>query len=183
MSYVDWALAFLFLLLFYCATQRLLGLYEELLVERWDSEREEEVRMEVVKLRPEAITPSKARFSDAAYDIYAMEDVVIPPKTQLLVSTGIAIAPPLGWYYTVNPRSGNGVRGILPMRGIIDTGYTGEVKIVVYNHADTPFTVQRGNRIAQLTPHRVTRVDFHEVGEFSEAYSLRGSNGWGSSGK
>lgn len=187
MSAADWLLTLGLICLAYGMLCRLIERWHD--AELYELERNAElenelvtIKMEVKKLNPEAVVPSKSRTSDAAYDMYAVEDTVIPAKSHVVVSTGIAIAPPLGWFYTINGRSGMGSKGIVPFRGIVDTGYTGEVKVVLYNHTSASFTVQRGNRIAQITPHRVTDVEFKEVQEFSSDYSLRGDRGFGSSG-
>lgn len=127
--------------------------------------------------------PNRKRVTDAGYDVFAIEDITIPASTALWVGTGIQIAAPPGYYFTLDGRSGMGKEGIQPFRGIIDSGYTGEMSIMLYNYSTVPYEIKKGDRIAQLVAHKQIHVDFEEVEEFSPGYNNRGPLGWGSSGK
>ena len=141
------------------------------------------VRLEWKKLHPNAVIPTRKRNTDAAYDITAVADVEIQPRAVVDIPTGVAVACRAGWYYTLDGRSSLILAGLIPYRGTIDAGYIGELKVCLVNISDKPYTVHKGDRIAQMTIHKVIDGDFVEVEEFSDEYSVRGTNGWGSSGK
>jgi dUTP pyrophosphatase len=143
---------------------------------------ERSVAFEAKRLSLDAQLPSKKRFTDAAWDIYAAEDCVVTASSLAKIGTGLAISPPEGWYFTINGRSGMTSKGITVLRGIIDTGYTGEVGIVIANLTTQDYQIKKGDRIGQLTPHKTYDAMFKEVTDFSPRYRLRGTDGWGSSG-
>jgi dUTP pyrophosphatase len=143
---------------------------------------ERSVVFESKRLAPDAQLPSKKRYTDAAWDIYASEDCVIKAASLAKIGTGLALSPPEGWYFTINGRSGMTSKGISVLRGIIDTGYTGEVGIVIANLSGQDYQIKKGDRIGQLTPHKAYDATFKEVSDFSPRYRLRGADGWGSSG-
>ncbi len=100
-----------------------------------------------------------------------------------MVSTGICISCPEGYYFTIEGRSGLYSKGIFPTRGIIDAGYTGEIKIGLYNTNKVDYNIEKNDRIAQMTLHKAYNIDFTNVNEFSPDYKTRGDAGFGSSGK
>lgn len=110
--------------------------------------------------------------------------VELPPGGRALVPTGIAIALPEGYEAQVRPRSGlalkNGVT-VLNTPGTIDADYRGEVGVILINHGDRPFTVERGMRVAQLVVARYERIAWTEVAELPD--SRRGAGGFGSTGR
>jgi dUTP pyrophosphatase len=117
-------------------------------------------------------------------DVYAAVDAVIDPGKRELIPTGFCFDIPEGLEIQVRPRSGlawkNGVT-VLNTPGTIDADYRGEVKIILINLGDTPFTIKRGDRIAQLVPAKVAYgVSFTECEEISE--TSRGSGGFGHTG-
>ena len=126
--------------------------------------------------------PTKSRSSDAAYDCYAIERVLIKPGEVSKVSLGIQVSVPEGWYYTMDGRSGKGAVGIVPFRGTIDASYNGTLFAVIYNHGKTNLEILEGDRPVQMTFHRQYTADFAEVKEFSGTHGDRGNLGWGSSG-
>lgn len=127
--------------------------------------------------------PSRTRDTDAGYDLYSVEDKTIPAGRATLVHTGIRIAAPPGFYYTIEGRSSLWLIGVAPDRGIVDAGYTGEVVVSLVNNSEKPYEVKAGERIAQLILHRQYHAEFVEVAAFSPAYSTRGTKGFGSTGK
>lgn len=141
------------------------------------------VRLECKKLDPNALLPSRSRSTDAGYDLYSIEDCVIDPQLTKNVATGIALACPPGYYYTIEGRSGLGLKGIIPFRGIIDAGYTNQVWVILTNKTHDPYTVHRGDRIAQICLHKINHADITEVINFSPEYDQRGQAGFGSSGR
>ncbi len=111
------------------------------------------------------------------------EPVTIVPGARALIPTGLRIAVPPGFEAQVRPRSGLALRhGItLPNSpGTIDADYRGEVKIIVMNAGDAPFTVNRGDRIAQLVVAPVVRAEWRETAELGE--TERGEGGFGHTG-
>jgi dUTP pyrophosphatase len=101
----------------------------------------------------------------------------------VLVPTGIAIELPEGFEAQVRPRSGLALRHgvtMLNAPGTIDADYRGEVGVVVVNHGEAPFSIRRGDRIAQLVVHRLPEIVWEEVDSLAE--SARGSGGFGHTG-
>ena len=133
--------------------------------------------------------PARAHDGDAGVDLYSAVDVELAPGRRELVPTGIAVAIPHGMVGLVHPRSGLATRvglSIVNTPGTIDAGYRGEVKVTLINlDPDTPITVRRGDRIAQLLVQRVELPELVEVTSFDEAGladTSRGEGGHGSSG-
>ncbi|MEY2433237.1 MAG: dUTP pyrophosphatase [Acidimicrobiaceae bacterium] len=139
----------------------------------------------VVRLDPDVPLPAYAHPGDAGADLVASEEVTIAPGGgRAVVGTGIAMAIPDGHAGFVLPRSGLAVRhGItcLNTPGLIDAGYRDEVRIILVNTDPTePYTVHRGDRIAQLVIQPVERSIFTAVEQLSD--STRGLGGFGSTG-
>lgn len=121
----------------------------------------------------------------AGMDLMAAVDseVVILPGGRALVPTGLAIALPPGFEAQVRPRSGLALKQgltVVNTPGTIDADYRGEVGVILINHGDTPFTINRGMRIAQMVVAPVTQAVWNEVDTLSE--SDRGTGGFGSTG-
>ena len=139
----------------------------------------------VRRLQPDLPLPAYAHPGDAGADLCAAEDVVLPPGARATVGTGMAVAVPDGHAAFVHPRSGLAARhGITVVNapGTIDAGYRGEVRVVLLNtDRHEPFSVRRGDRIAQLVVQPVTRVRFLDVAELPP--SPRGEAGFGSTGR
>ncbi len=117
-------------------------------------------------------------------DLVAAVDVVIAPGSRELVPTGLKVAVPSGYELQLRPRSGLALRhGItLPNTpATIDADYRGELQVILINLGGEPFTVHRGDRIAQMLVQRVEPVSFREVDELPE--SDRGAGGFGSTGR
>jgi dUTP pyrophosphatase len=113
------------------------------------------------------------------------QDVTIPPLGRALIPTGLVFEIPQGYEVQVRPRSGLAVKNgvtVLNTPGTIDADYRGEVKVILVNLGAEPFTVKRGDRVAQLVPARVAAdVDFKESDEVSA--TGRGAGGFGHTGK
>lgn len=134
-----------------------------------------------VKLDNPDLMPKKAHRFDAGFDLYANEDGVIPARGLAMFGTGFHISLPTNMFGAVVGRSGLTARGISVPQGTIDSGYTGEVKVTIYNHTDDDFNVRVGDRIAQLIIYQIPDVWFMEVEELPE--TERGEKGFGSTGK
>jgi dUTP pyrophosphatase len=139
----------------------------------------------VRRLDPRLPLPAYAHPGDAGADLRAAEEVVLPPGGRATVGTGIAIAVPDGYAAFVHPRSGlasgHGIT-VVNAPGTVDAGYRGEVRVVLLNtDPSEPFTVRRGDRIAQLVVQPVTRVQFLDAAELPP--TPRGDGGFGSTGR
>lgn len=129
--------------------------------------------------------PAYATALSAGMDLLAAvaEPVTLEPGQRRLIPTGIAIALPAGFEAQIRPRSGlalkNGI-SLVNSPGTIDADYRGEIGVIVINHGDQPFTVERGTRIAQMVIARHERAVWTEVDNLDE--TARGSGGFGSTG-
>lgn len=138
-------------------------------------------KLKVRKLTPDAIIPKKMTDGAVGYDLYSSCDVPVNVNSRTLVGTGISVMLPPGTYGRVAPRSGLAVKnGIQVGAGVIDTDYTGEVKVLLFNHGDEKFEIKKGERIAQLIIEKcdtplVEEVDMLDTTE-------RGESGFGSTG-
>jgi dUTP pyrophosphatase len=130
--------------------------------------------------------PARATRGAAGFDLHAAVEapVVLAPRQRALIPTGFAIAVPEGFEAQVRPRSGLALQHgiVLPNApGTIDSDYRGEVKIIVCNTGEQPFTIERGDRIAQLVIAPVARAEWDEVASLDP--TERGDGGFGHSGK
>lgn len=141
------------------------------------------IRLEAKILDPLGKLPTRSRTTDAGYDLHSIMDISVPPHGAANVSTGIAVSAPEGYYYTIDGRSGLAMRGIIPFRGIIDSTYCGPLMVALLNFSDVEYKVCVGDRIAQIILHEMVHHDIIEVAEFSEEYNIRGTKGFGSSGR
>lgn len=141
------------------------------------------IEVAVRRLQADAVLPHQAYEGDAGLDLAACERVELLPGARAVVPTGIAVEIPEGYAGFVQPRSGLAARhgiGIVNAPGLIDSGYRGEIRVVLLNtDASEPFTVEHGMRIAQLVIAPVSSVRLIEVDEL--ATSERGARGFGSS--
>ena len=138
----------------------------------------------VALLNNKAIVPRRANTGDAGMDVSSVVDVVVPPRGQAMVSTGISIQIPMDCYARIAPRSGLAAKhGIDVGAGVVDSSYRGEIKVILFNHTDEHFEVKVGDRIAQLVferiyvPHDLKVVPYESLLE-----SDRGVDGFGSTG-
>lgn len=130
----------------------------------------------------EGTPPTYAHAGDAGADLYSAVDDTLPPRGRKLIPTGVRLALPENHVGLVWPRSGLAVKqGIDTGAGVIDSGYRGEIKILLFNHTDEPHPIKKGDRIAQLLIQKVERVRFTPVDELPPAQ--RGDGGFGSTGQ
>jgi len=140
--------------------------------------------LEIRLVHPDAIPPARARAGDAGYDLRATERVSIPQDGRRLVGTGIAVALPDGVAGLVTPRSGLAIEHgltLLNAPGLIDPGYRGEIKVLVHNTSERRYTVEIGDRIAQLLLVPCWTPELEVVDDLSA--TERGEAGFGSSGR
>lgn len=132
--------------------------------------------------RPE-LAPAYASEGDAGADLRAAKSITLAPGEYRIVPTGVRAAIPEGLVGLVHPRSGLAAkRGVTVLNapGTIDSGYRGEIGVILINHSDESTTIEEGERIAQLVLQRFERVDF-DIVETLDATS-RGDGGFGSTG-
>jgi dUTP pyrophosphatase len=127
--------------------------------------------------------PSYETTGAVGVDLRASEGVLLLPGDRVAVSTGIRVEIPEGYEAQVRPRSGlalkNGVT-VLNSPGTIDSDYRGEIKVIMINHGSVPFSIEPGDRVAQLIFAPVVRVFWIEDEHLS--FTERGEDGFGSSG-
>src|SRR5579864_5030358 len=139
------------------------------------------MRIRIKKLHVDAILPSYAHGpeEDAGLDLRALDRTVLSPGAAQAVPTGIAIELPPGHEAQVRPRSGLALKHSITVNfGTIDPGYRGEIRVVMFNHGQEDYVIEKGHRIAQLVVARYEPVEW-EQGDLSD--SQRGGGGFGSS--
>jgi dUTP pyrophosphatase len=141
------------------------------------------IELSIQRLRDDAVVPTRAYAGDAGLDLASCERVELGPGERATVATGLAVAIPDGYAGFVQPRSGLASRHgitIVNTPGLVDSGYRGELKVILLNtDATETFVVEPGMRIAQLVVMEVPEIDPVEVDELPE--SERGGRGFGSS--
>jgi len=131
-----------------------------------------------------AKVPTKGSPHSAAHDLYSCEQVSIPPHSRKLVNTGIIIqVDKEDSYIRVAPRSGLSVKGIDIGAGVVDYDYRGRVKVLMINHTSEDYTVDIGDRIAQLIVERIYTDEFVDSAIDEMTDTQRGVGGFGSTGK
>lgn len=142
-------------------------------------------QIKIKKLHPDAKIPQYMTTLAAGMDICAQQDValVLEPGKRCLVPTGLAFAISPGYEIQVRPRSGLAIKhgiALVNSPGTIDADYRGEVRIILINHGQESFTINPGDRIAQLVVAPVCQVDLVEVSDLDE--TERGTGGFGHTG-
>lgn len=141
-----------------------------------------DVQLTFVKTHVDAKLPVKNHESDTGFDVYSVENKVIPSRGSAVVDVGLEFAyiTP-GFWVRIEGRSGLGFKhGIAPHFGIIDNGYRGPAGVKLYNLTDKDYEIQAGDRIAQFVVYKNYSV---AVDEGATVDSSRGANGFGSSGR
>ena len=135
------------------------------------------------RVHPDAKLPAYARPGDAGMDLRSVEDSVVPRFGRALVKTGLVMMLPPGYEAQVRPRSGLALKHgitVLNTPGTIDSGYRGEVGVILANFGDSDFRVAKGDRVAQLVVAPVTQAEIVETNVIDE--TDRGAGGFGSTG-
>ena len=136
------------------------------------------------RIHPDAVLPAYAHPSDAGMDVRSVEELVIPAGKRALVHTGLVVLLPPLYEAQVRPRSGLALKfgvTVLNPPGTIDSGYRGELGVILANFGDADFIVKKGDKIAQLVIAPVTQPEVCEVSEIDE--TDRGAGGFGSTGR
>ena len=135
------------------------------------------------RINPDAVLPSYAHPGDAGMDLRSVDDAVIPAGGRALVHTGLVVNLPPGYEAQVRPRSGLALKSgvtVLNTPGTIDAGYRGEIGVILANFCEEPFSVHKGDRIAQMVIAPVTFAEIVETDSIDE--TDRGAGGFGSTG-
>ena len=144
------------------------------------------MQLRIKRLRSDAVLPRYMSDAAAGLDLAAVVDdpVVLAPGERAAVGTGLAVEIPRGYEGQLRPRSGLAMRHGVTLTnspGTIDADYRGEVRVLLINHGAEPFTVEHGERIAQLVIAPVVQAEIVEVAELGD--SERGAGGFGSTGR
>lgn len=126
--------------------------------------------------------PVQATAGSAGWDIYAIEDVNIPPMEMRTLRIGFGLQIPKGYYISIVPRSSYGKKRIMITNspGTIDSDYRGEISVMLYNTSMDFFSIKKGDRIAQMILLKYNEMEFEVVEEFE--LTNRGDGGFGSTG-
>ena len=140
------------------------------------------MELNVVRKTETATLPTKAHKGDLGYDVYSDEDITLQPGERALISTGISISAANSKYgFVIKDRSSMAVKGLFSHAGVIDAGYTGEIKVLLHNARTDEYKISKYDKIAQMIPTHV--VDFEVKDVERHANTTRGDGGFGSTGK
>ena len=134
-----------------------------------------------IKMTKDALLPKRATNGSAGYDIYALEDVIVKAHDKALISTGVIIIVPNGFYGRIASRSSLAVKNFIDVgAGVIDSDYRNELKVLLFNHSDKDFKVNATDRIAQLLVEKINTSDIIELNKIPKSLQ---HEGFGSTGK
>jgi dUTP pyrophosphatase len=137
--------------------------------------------LKFLRLHPAAKLPTRGSREAAGLDLYAIETATLEPRARAAVRTGLAVAIPRGFYGRVAPRSGLAVNyGLDVLAGVIDSDYRGELVCAIVNHGREAFTLEAGQRVAQLIIEAIITPDAVWADALDE--TARGAGGFGSTG-
>ena len=134
-------------------------------------------------VHPDAALPSYAHEGDVGMDVRSVEDVEIPSGGRALVHTGLVANLPEGWEIQVRPRSGLALKHgitVLNTPGTVDSGYRGEIGVILANFSQVPFSVRKGDKVAQFVVAPVSKAEVFATAEVDG--TERGEGGFGSTG-
>lgn len=134
-----------------------------------------------VVLDPGAFMPEYAHASDAGADLRSPIATVVPANSSQVIDTGVHVEIPDGYVGFIKSKSGLNVRHGITSEGVIDAGYTGSIRVKLYNHCPKPLIVFKGDKISQLVILPVYHAEFEPVDSLEE--TERGDNGFGSTGR
>ena len=140
----------------------------------------------IKKLDPNVKLPEYKSDGASGMDLLAFieKTIIIKPKTSSLIPTGLSVAFSKNYEIQIRPRSGLAAKkdiSVLNTPGTIDSDYRGEIKVIIYNHGNTEFVINNGDRIAQMILSPVLKIDFEETNNLPE--TIRGEGGFGSTSK
>ena len=131
-----------------------------------------------------AVTPTKGYMADAGFDLYApnclRDDIYIEPKGYAVIDTGVHMLIPEGYAGIIISKSGLNINHSIKSTGLIDSGYTGSIKIKLYNYGQTPYKINPGSKISQIVILPIA-MPIIEIAKYLPDTD-RGNNGFGSTG-
>ena len=144
------------------------------------------VKVLIKKLDPAVKLPEYKTSGASGMDLTAFigESIKIRSKSSSLIPTGLSISFSENYEIQIRPRSGLAAKNnisVLNTPGTIDSDYRGEIKVIIYNHGDTDFIINNGDRIAQMVLSPVAKIELEETNNLNE--TIRGDSGFGSTGK
>lgn len=128
-----------------------------------------------------AYMPTRAHSMDAGLDLYSPVDVLLMPQASAVIDTGVHVELPPGSVGFLKSKSGLNVRHGILGEGVIDAGYTGSIRVKLYNHGSDPYCIQRGDKITQLVILPVILPDLEQVEKLDD--TERGCGRFGSTGR
>lgn len=128
-----------------------------------------------------AYMPTRAHSMDAGLDLYSPFDVMIMPQANAVIDTGVHVELPPGSVGFLKSKSGLNVKHGILGEGVIDAGYTGSIRVKLYNHSGDTYKIRRGDKITQLVILPVILPDLEQVEMLED--TDRGANGFGSTGR
>lgn len=141
------------------------------------------MKIQVKKINPEAKIPQFAHLGDAGLDLYSVEEIELSPGERILIGTGIGMKIPDNYTGLIWDRSGLAVsEGITNIAGVIDSGYRGEIKVVLINLGKKAYKIKKGEKIAQMIIQKFEKPEFIEVDEWDNKETIRGAGAFGSTG-
>jgi len=150
-------------------------------------ERTPKMDVQYKMVHKDAVAPKYNYPSDSGFDLYSVEDAIIPPLSRILAPTGLCFKVKDGYEIQVRPKSGlswNDGLTVLNTPGTVDSGYNGEIKVILYNSNQTSIQIKKGQKIAQACVCPVANgrwINLKQVDELED--TDRGDNGFGSTGK
>ncbi len=144
------------------------------------------VKVLIKKLDPAVQLPEYKTSGASGVDLVAFikESINLKPKTSVLIPTGLSVAFPEDYEIQIRPRSGLAAKNnisVLNTPGTIDSDYRGEIKVIIYNHGNENFSINNGDRIAQMILAPVVKMELEEKNDLPK--SIRDKGGFGSTGK
>ena len=154
--------------------------------------------LKIKKLVEHATLPTRGHSTDAGLDLYAVEDIFIPQGVTTKISTGIAADIPEGYFIKIEDRSSMAIKGLRTGAGIVDSGYQGEMCVVLHNFScqidlecahqegfgtiyQSGYRIRSGDKIAQMIVHKIELPEVEEIDGFD--VTERSTSGWGSTGR
>ena len=134
-----------------------------------------------VQLDEGAYMPERAHPEDAGADIRSPGHVVIWPHSSETIDTGVHVEIPAGYVGMLKSKSGLNIKRDITSEGVVDAGYTGSIRVKLYNNGPTKYSVERGDKISQLVIMPIVSAGFIQVDEITGG--VRGDNGFGSTGR
>jgi dUTP pyrophosphatase len=131
----------------------------------------------------EVTLPNYAHPGDAGLDLFSAESLVLKPGERKIVSTGVRMAMPAGFEAQIRPKSGLAAKhgiSVVNTPGTVDAGYRGIVGVILINHGNEDFAVEKNSKIAQMVINKVENADIEEVDSLDD--TSRGEGGFGSTG-